>query len=95
MIKKRYSEEVWVDGNKVSEVTLEENDIMNNITFYTNKVREFEKIVDAHNNEKMVNEYELTTVNNPRGESCVLTYYYAPSGLTVLKGVSYNWVEEE
>lgn len=95
MIKKIYSEEVWVKGNKVSEVTLEENDIMNNITSYMDKVREFEKIVDAHKGEKMVNEYTLDTVNNPKGESAVLSYWYAPAGLTILKGVSYNWVDEE
>ncbi len=95
MIKKIYSEEVWVNGNKVSEVTLEENDIMNNITFFADKVREFEKIVDAHKGEKMVNDYELTTQNIANGEVAVLTYYYAPSGLTILRGVSYQRVKEE
>lgn len=95
MIKKIYTEEVWVNGNKVSEVTLEENDIMNNTTFYTDKVREFEKIVDAHKGEKLVNEYELTTTNTANGETAVLTYYYAPAGLTILKGVSYQRVKEE
>lgn len=95
MIKKIYSEEVWVNGNKVSEVTLEENDIMNNITFFGNKVREFEKIVDAHKGEKMINEYELSTQNIANGEAAVLTYYYAPAGLTILKGVSYQRVKEE
>lgn len=95
MIKKIYSEEVWVNGNKVSEVTLEENDIMNNITSYMDKVREFEKIVDAHKGEKMVNEYDLSTVNFEGGESCVLSYWYAPAGLTILKGVSYQRIKEE
>lgn len=96
MIKKTYSEEVWVNGNKVSEVTLEENDIMNNITFYTDKVREFEKIVDANNGgQKMVNYYELTTHNIANGEAAILTYYYAPAGLTILKGVTYQRVKEE
>lgn len=95
MIKKIYSEEVWVNGNKVSEVTLEENDWMNNITYYMDKVREFEKIVDAHKGEKMVNDYVLTTHNFANGESAVLTYYYAPAGLTILKGVSYQRVKEE
>lgn len=95
MIKKKYSEEVWVNGNLVSEVTLEENDIMNNITSYKDKVREFEKIVDAHKGEKMVNEYELTTQNIANGEAALLTYYYAPAGLTILKGVSYQRVKEE
>lgn len=95
MIKKIYSEEVWVNGNKVSEVTLEENDIMNNITSYMDKVREFEKIVDAHQGEKMVNYYELSTHNIANGEAAILTYYYAPAGLTILNGVSYQRVKEE
>jgi hypothetical protein len=95
MIKKIYTEEVWVNGNKVSEVTLEENDIMNNITSYMDKVREFEKIVDAHNGEKMVNEYELSTFNIANGEGAILTYYYAPAGLTILKGVTYQRIKEE
>ena len=104
MIKKKYSEEVWINGNLVSEVTLEENDIMNNITSYKDKVREFEKIVDAHKGKKMVNYYELTTHNIytmcgthniVNGEAALLTYYYAPSGLTILKGVSYQRVKEE
>lgn len=96
MIKKTYSEEVWVNGNKVSEVTLEEKDIMNNITSYMDKVREFEKIVDAHKGgQKMVNYYELSTHNIANGESALLTYYYAPAGLTILKGVSYQRVKEE
>ena len=96
MIKKTYSEEVWVNGNKVSEVTLEENDIMNNITSYMDKVREFEKIVDAHNGgQKMVNYYELSTHNIANGEAALLTYYYAPAGLTILKGVTYQRVKEE
>lgn len=97
MIKKIYSEEVWVNGNKVSEVTLEENDVMNNITSYMDKVREFEKIVDAHKDkgEKMVNYYELSTHNIANGEAAILTYYYAPAGLTILKGVSYQRVKEE
>jgi hypothetical protein len=95
MIKKTYSEEVWVNGNKVSEVTLEENDIMNNITSYMDKVREFEKIVDAHKGEKMVNYYELSTHNIANGEAALLTYYYAPAGLTILKGVTYQRVKEE
>lgn len=95
MIKKKYSEEVWVNGNLVSEVTLEENDIMNNITSYKDKVREFEKIVDAHKGKKMVNEYELTIQNIANGELALLTYYYAPAGLTILKGASYQRVKEE
>lgn len=95
MIKKIYSEEVWVNGNKVSEVTIEENDWMNDLGFYGNKVREFEKIVDAHKGEKMVNEYELSTHNIANGEAAILTYYYAPAGLTILKGVSYQRVKEE
>lgn len=95
MIKKIYSEEVWVEGNKVSEVTIEENDIMNNTTSYMDKVREFEKIVDAHKGEKMVNDYELSTHTIANGESAVLTYYYAPAGLTILKGVSYQRIKEE
>ena len=95
MIKKIYSEEVWVNGNKVSEVTLEENDTTNNITSYMDKVNEFEKIVDAHNGEKMVNDYMLTTHNIANGASAVLTYYYEPAGITILKGVSYQRVEEE
>ncbi len=95
MVKITYSEEVWVDGNKVSEVTLEDNSIMDNITFYCDKVREFEKIVDTHNGEKMVNDYELTTHNIANGEAAVMTYYYAPAGLTILRGVSYQKVKEE
>lgn len=95
MVKITYSEEVWVNGNKVSEVTLEDNNIMNDITFYSDKVSEFEKIVDAHKGEKMVNDYDLTTQNFANGESVVLTYYYEPAGLTILRGVSYQRVKEE
>lgn len=95
MIKISYSKEVWVNGNKVSGVVIVDNNIMNDITFYGNKVREYEKIVDTHKGEKMVNEYELRTHNIANGEAVVLTYYYAPAGLTILEGVSYQRIKEE
>ena len=93
MIKITFSEEVWINGEKVSEVTTTK-ETMNNITSYSDRMREFEKIVDSHNGDVMVNSYELTTNNTTNGETAVLAYYYGPAGLTILRGIAWERVED-
>lgn len=85
-----YSEAVYVNGEKKSEVTYYA--IRRGIEDYWAHLMEFEKIKDGHNNENLVNEYFITESEFENGETAVLTYNYAPIGLTILKGVAYERV---
>lgn len=84
-----YSEAVYVNGEKKSEVTYYA--IRRGIEDYWAHLMEFEKIKDGHNNENLVNEYFITETDN----TAVLTYNYAPIGLTILKGIAYERVSED
>lgn len=91
-----FSEAIYFDGKLVSDVTY--YIIENYMTDYWTFLADAEKLKNGHKNIPMVDEYtieEQDLTDGKKGKVAILQYYYAPKGYTMLRGVSYERLDDD
>ena len=86
------TEQVVLHGKVVSDVTYYR--IANCMTDYWTLLMEGEKLRDGHKDTDE-GEYHITESEFKGGGTVVVDYYHAPSGLTILRGLSYERVDDD